>query len=495
MSINNERYPKRNIRVKKKFLKKFGSLADHQRLYKEYTNKNLENPESINLRDRKVRNWKCIICGFKWNSSVKARMRKSNENNKYHNLKEASDCPKCSAIKGALNARKSLVKKKGSLINHYPEIIINEWDYKKNLSIKPELLTIKSGKNVWWLCPRHKSYPKSPFQRFILKENCPKCNLHTFSRPELRLYCEIKSIFKNTLWRYKSERKEIDVFLKDYNIGFELDGHYHINRDKIDKNKNNFFSKRNIKIIRLRDHRLRTKISDNDIFVNTMALNIDDIKKSLKNLTKIININDKELKLIEKYLTLKNFSNEKYYRNMLTNLPIIPDQYNLKVLYPMSIKEWHYEKNFPERPEYFYKGAKNLVWWKCIKKKEEHPKIIKYFSGSKHLYDKHEDYQQVIKDHANNHGCRKCARISQTIQSSKASIKKFGSLKKYPKVFKEIKSTKIKNQIKDILHQMPANSGVIKFEFYCKIHDLSWNASLRNRCILKTGCRACNSKN
>ena len=492
MSLNAERYPDRNIKVRKKFITKFGSINDHKRLSKEYTKKNLEKPKDINLRDRVPRNWKCIKCGYEWNSSVKARMKKNNEKNEYHNLKEASDCPKCKSKKGQKSYQKTITQKSGSILDHYPEAI-NEWDYEKNLTLRPEDLSIKSGKIVFWLCKRHKSYPKSPYQKFIIKENCPKCNLHTFSRPELRLFCEIKSIFKNTLWRYQLERKEIDVFLKDYNIGFELDGHYHLKKDKKDKEKNHFFSKKNIRIIRLRDHRLITKISNRDIFVNTMSLSINDIKKALITLKDIISVDRKELKLIKKYLKLKNYSNEKYYRNMLTNLPIIPDQYNLKILYPFSAKEWHYEKNYPERPEYFYKGAKDKVWWKCIKEKKDHPKVIKYFIGSQHLYDKHEDYQQVIKDHVGGHGCRKCARIRTTIASSKVSIKQFGSLKDYPKIFHQIKSLTIKNQIKDILDQIPASSGVIKFEFHCKKHNLTWNSSLKNRCILDTGCRGCNA--
>ena len=38
---------------------------------------------------------------------------------------------------------------------------------------------------------------------------------------------------------------------------------------------------------------------------------------------------------------------------------------DLATLFPEVIKEWHFEKNAPLRPEKFTKGSHKKVWWKC----------------------------------------------------------------------------------------------------------------------------------
>uniref|UniRef100_UPI0024BB4752 DNA-3-methyladenine glycosylase I n=1 Tax=Mesonia mobilis TaxID=369791 RepID=UPI0024BB4752 len=61
------------------------------------------------------------------------------------------------------------------------------------------------------------------------------------SFPEIRLFCEINSIFENINWRHKFEIFEVDVLLEDYKIALEYDGwFYHVNSLSKDLKKRGF---------------------------------------------------------------------------------------------------------------------------------------------------------------------------------------------------------------------------------------------------------------
>ena len=62
-----------------------------------------------------------------------------------------------------------------SIGNLYPELL-QEWDYIKNGDLKPELLTYKSHKKVWWKCPKGHSYQNTPHKRTERKQGCPFCS-------------------------------------------------------------------------------------------------------------------------------------------------------------------------------------------------------------------------------------------------------------------------------------------------------------------------------
>jgi hypothetical protein len=46
-------------------------------------------------------------------------------------------------------------------------------------------------------------------------------------------------------------------------------------------------------------------------------------------------------------------------------MPKLSEEYNLKVLYPHLVEEWHYEKNGDLKPENFTPFNGTRVWWKC----------------------------------------------------------------------------------------------------------------------------------
>ena len=74
---------------------------------------------------------------------------------------------------------------------------------------------------------------------------------------------------------------------------------------------------------------------------------------------------------------------------------------------------------------------------------------------------------------------------------SARAVKNKGSLKEHPRTIDTIKNTKIRNDIKDIGHLVPASSKEIKFDWYCKIHKHTWNTYIGRIIIEQHGCKYC----
>lgn len=57
-----------------------------------------------------------------------------------------------------------------------PEYLLKEWDYERNHSLDPKLLTIGSGRKVWWKCSKGHSWPETITKRAIRHYGCPYCS-------------------------------------------------------------------------------------------------------------------------------------------------------------------------------------------------------------------------------------------------------------------------------------------------------------------------------
>ena len=78
-----------------------------------------------------------------------------------------------------------------------PELVA-QWHPTKNGQLTPFDVTAGSGKKIWWKCPKGDDHE---WQATVNKRasdgtGCPLCN-PVWSMPELRLYCELKTIFPN----------------------------------------------------------------------------------------------------------------------------------------------------------------------------------------------------------------------------------------------------------------------------------------------------------
>lgn len=63
------------------------------------------------------------------------------------------------------------------LESNYPQIAA-EWNYDKNDGLLPSEVTSKSGKQIWWKCPKGHEYRRSIIERTAKGHGCPYCSNH-----------------------------------------------------------------------------------------------------------------------------------------------------------------------------------------------------------------------------------------------------------------------------------------------------------------------------
>lgn len=96
--------------------------------------------------------WLCEK-GHEWEVQIKSR------------VKQGAGCPYCS--------NKHCLKGYYDLASRYPDLLA-EWDWKKNVDIKPDEIVYGSGKKVWWKCSAGHSW-KAPIYRRVQGRGCPIC--------------------------------------------------------------------------------------------------------------------------------------------------------------------------------------------------------------------------------------------------------------------------------------------------------------------------------
>ena len=114
-------------------------------------------PNKITCGSHKKVWWKCPECGYKWQQSVVDISRNGH----------LPFCPLCT--------NRIVIKGKNDLASMYPKIA-KEWDFSKNENLKPENVTFKYCKRVWWICPEGHSYEQRIDNRTLRNEGCPYCS-------------------------------------------------------------------------------------------------------------------------------------------------------------------------------------------------------------------------------------------------------------------------------------------------------------------------------
>jgi len=347
------------------------------------------------------------------------------------------------------------------LKNSYPKLL-NEWDYSKNNKDLLDNISFKSVKSVYWKCKKKHSWTTSPYHRTIDKTGCPYC-ARPSSKPEIRIYCELIKFFPNAKSRFKFKNKEIDVFLPEQKLAIEYDGYYyHKNRIKEDQNKNNFYKKNKIELIRIREWTL-PKTRNEDISGHKLGIN----KQNMNSIFRIL----KDKKIINKiqfneYLKKKSFINNRLYTKIVSELPAPPYKDSLAFKNKELSKEFDLEKNFPFTPSYFRTGSHTKVHWIC-RNNDQHKWI------------------QTIKNRAlKNSDCPKC----RTVNYHKNIDLKKSLAYRSPLLSREF----------DLHKNNPLTPKTItvnwreKLFWICsKNKNHKWTATVRNRFWNKSGCPKC----
>lgn len=312
------------------------------KLVKEWhpTKNNKNKPEHFTKGASKKVWWLCTK-GHEWKTEVYVRTR-------------GGDCPYCAGKRAS---------KENNLKVLLPELM-KEWHQSKNGKLKPEHFVKGSHKRVWWQCKKGHEWQTMIYARTYLGNSCPRCTYKS-SKAELRILSEIEGIFSDVYSRYKFKKTEIDIFVKEINLGIEYDGfYYHKNKIEDDRKKNNFLNKNGINVIRVRKTPLE-KISLNDILVKNEVLKKSDLNSIMQSLQ--IFSGRKKQERIKEYFKKKNFINEKVFNKYLSYFPSPIPEKSLISVHSKFQKEWNYEKNYPLKPEYFYPGSNHRVWWQCTK--------------------------------------------------------------------------------------------------------------------------------
>ena len=331
------------------------SLQDtNPQLLKEWSfSKNSLKPNELTGGSYKKVWWQCNN-GHEWMAAVSSR-------------KSGATCPYCA---------NRLVGYGNSLKDLFPDIA-KQVDYEKS-PIDPTLIYARSDDRLWWKCKRGHSWKAQIKSRTVDGTGCRYCSSQT-SSPEIRIFCELKSIFSDALTREKVNGMESDVLIPSLKIAIEYDGIY-FHKDKIDKDlaKKSNFEALGYTVIRAREVGLLCGLHDVPIAISKEAPS----KGEIDNIINIIaQTNPEVVDVCNDYLNKTEYANETEFRRILSFLPGPPEEDSLAEKYPNLALQWNYTKNFPLVPEQFHPMSGKKVWWKCEHKHEWEATIDKRAIG------------------------------------------------------------------------------------------------------------------
>lgn len=408
---------------------------EHPELIPMWSNKNDKTPFDYLSGSKQKVFWKCLKCGYEYTATVQT---KSN----------GHGCRMCTHVEAGIKQRKNKINKKNNFKINYPEIA-KEWHLFKN-SDDPSDYSYSSNKKKWWMCSKGHEWQASINNRVNKSSGCPYCGKQS-SKPELRILSELETIFELN-HRVKFGKIEIDIFIEKFSIGIEFDGfYYHKNRYEKDIEKDKFFLKKGIQLIRVREDPLKTKN-----FISIKCYNNKVLKKDINNLLdKISKYVDKNCKeKIKNYKNIKSFTNEIIYKKYLSYFPNPNPKNSFKYLYPEVSKFWHPTLNGLLKPENFTSGSDMRVWWSC---------------------DKGHEWQGTIKNLVRQRKkCYQCYKENNCVQAVA------------PHLIDEVHPTKNKNiDIKKIL-----KSSSMQIWWIGKCGHI-WRTTIASRAVLKTDCAKC----
>lgn len=140
---------------RKNVVDKRGHLDDEKLLLDwDYEKNSGINPSNLPKHSTLKVHWKCHKCGHEWEAKISNRVN-------------GRGCPKCAGM--------LLFPGFNDLKTKNPHNILEEWDYSKNIGIKPEELHYHSTKKVWWKCKVCGYEYLAPVQRRANGSGCRKC--------------------------------------------------------------------------------------------------------------------------------------------------------------------------------------------------------------------------------------------------------------------------------------------------------------------------------
>lgn len=328
-------------------------------------------PNNVTARSNRKVYWRCSK-GHEWIARIYSRFK-------------GTGCPYCSG---------NFVIEENSLKSINP-ILAKEWHPNRNESLTPKDVAPNSHMKVWWQCKREHEW-----EAIIADRNrgngCPYCNSQT-SQLELRVYAELKNLFKNVKHRAKVYGVECDVYIPSLKVGIEIDGFYwHKDKHEADKQKTNLLRSNGILLIRVRENGL-ILLSENDVSFSERDNDYLILQRILNKVLEVTRIPNGLKNNIDKYLQTGKLSNDGEYLHLLEMLPSPLPGRSLQDFNPQLSREWHLTKNGSLTPSDVHAKSGKKIWWLCNKEHEYDAIVAHRSKGSGCPYC---DGKAVCKDNS-----------------------------------------------------------------------------------------------
>lgn len=226
--------------------------------------------------------WRCSR-GHEWHAPIYRR-----------NL--GSGCPHCS--------RKTPTSE-SCLMARNPALCA-QWHPSRNTMLTPKDVTPSSRKKAWWICTRNHEWQDTVLNRHH-GAPCPVC-LSISRKQELRIYAEMKYIFRNVIHQGKINGLECAIIIPHLKVGIEvvtanrqLQHHDHYVK------KAHFFNSRDILYIRVAESEGN---SENNLVLTGESVDFDVIKQLITLIGSARTVGDTTEKLITQYIQEGVFKNE-----------------------------------------------------------------------------------------------------------------------------------------------------------------------------------------
>lgn len=307
--------------------------------------------------------WKCEKCNQSFQQSVASFIRKK-------------QCPNCD------------VTHVESILEHFPELVEDEWDYSKN-EISPKDISVRSTAPIWWTPKYGESFQAT------IGERTKSSNGTSFEEQAIFYY--VRHIFNDAVNRGRfffeaTGETELDIYIPSLHLAIEYDGAYwHKNKKEIDFNKNKALADAGAYLIRVRECGLEdVDVTFGKIIYRTVSSN----DKGL-HLQDVINCVMFEIK---SYITDQNVAVEQSIidsleRFHLSREKIIDDRPHIYAQYITAyqpnniaksclIKYWDFKRNGKLLPQNVAVNSRLFVYLTCSRGMSFQVRLNNYFSSN-----------------------------------------------------------------------------------------------------------------
>ena len=368
---------------------------------------------------------KCLVCENEWHPTPTS-------------LRRGRGCPECGKRHTGEALRKSHEDFKSEVEQKNPSIeVIGQYK-----SLQEKVLTKCLLCNNKW-----EAWPDA----LRAGSGCPQCaEERRTSFPEQAVFFYLSQSY-TSISRYVDDKYELDIYLPDLNVGVEYDGiRFHTTKTGIAKEnrKNIFFSKKGIRLIRIKESEENKVVSDVIFFKNNATYS--NLPWAIKEVFSLLN-KEKDVPSIDLAR-----DRGKIYKQYIS----IVKKNSLAEKYPEIAKEWHPEKN-GATPDMFSFASNKAAFWVCPKGHE---------------------YEALISSRTRGHGCPYCA--------GRKVLKGFNDLlAKAPAIAQEWHPT----MNGDLLPSDVTWKSSKKVWWLCE-KGHSWPAIISNRVRLGRACPECAKK-